>query len=85
MKGSADVAAMSPRRMARYAKLCGWTLAHGHARTGDPDAIHGYLGKGRGFSEAIADFSVSYSRQNDRDYEAFLDAIALGRIESREL
>ena len=85
MKGSAEVAAMDRRRMEFYAKVCGWTLAHGHARTGDPDAIHGYLGKGRGFSEAIADFSVSYSRQNDKDYEAFLDAIASGRIESREL
>ena len=85
MKGSADIATMDRDRLARYAKICGWTLAHGHARSGDPDAIHGYLGKGRGFSEAIADFSERYARQNDSDYAAFLAAISSGRIDSREL
>jgi uncharacterized protein (DUF2252 family) len=85
MKGSADIATMDRDRLARYAKICGWTLAHGHARSGDPDAIHGYLGKGRGFSEAIADFSERYARQNDSDYAAFLAAISAGQIDSREL
>lgn len=85
MKGSADIATMDRDPLARYAKICGWTLAHGHARSGDPDAIHGYLGKGRGFSEAIADFSERYARQNDSDYAAFLAAISSGRIDSREL
>ena len=85
MKGSADIAMMDRKGLERYSRLCGWTLAHGHARSGDPDAIHGYLGKARGFSQAIAEFSELYARQNDRDYESFLAAITSGRIKSREL
>ncbi|MCJ7780915.1 MAG: DUF2252 domain-containing protein, partial [Acidimicrobiia bacterium] len=44
MKGSVDVSKMSARRLKVYATLCGWTLAHAHARSGDPFAISGYLG-----------------------------------------
>ena len=85
MKGSADVAVMDVQQLLRYAKVCGWTLAHGHARSGDPDAISGYLGKGRKFSQAMGEFGVRYARQNDADYQAFLAAIESGRIESQEL
>ena len=43
-KGSAIVEAMKPSAMAAYARLCGWTLARAHARSGDPVAIASYLG-----------------------------------------
>jgi uncharacterized protein (DUF2252 family) len=84
MKGSADVAAMSPRRMAGYAKLCGWTLAHAHARSGDPIAISGYLGRSDVFDRALTEFAFRYADQNQHDYEAFTDAIASGRIEAKD-
>jgi hypothetical protein len=70
MKGSANVAAMSPRRMARYAKLCGWTLAHAHARSGDSIAISGYLGSSDVFDQALTEFAVRYAEQNQHHYEA---------------
>ena len=44
MKASAVVEAMDPFRMTFYARMCGWTLAHAHARSGDPVAIAAYLG-----------------------------------------
>ncbi|MGB5188114.1 MAG: DUF2252 domain-containing protein, partial [Acidimicrobiia bacterium] len=50
MKGSADVAKMSPRRLKNYATICGWTLAHSHARSGDPFQISGYMGSGTVFA-----------------------------------
>jgi hypothetical protein len=84
MKGSADVAAMSRRRMAIYAKLCGWTLAHAHARSGDPIAISGYLGRSDVFDRALTEFAFRYADQNQHDYEAFTDAIASGRIEAKD-
>ena len=37
MKGSAVVEAMSPGGLEFYARLCGWTLARAHARSGRPD------------------------------------------------
>ena len=84
MKGSADVAGMNAKRLSVYAGLCGWTLSHAHARSGDPIAIAGYLGKGSAFPEALADFAEAYADQNDRDYDAYMAAIRSGRIEAHE-
>jgi uncharacterized protein (DUF2252 family) len=82
MKGSVDVEVMTPEGMTFYATTCGWTLARAHARSGDPVAIAKYLGKADTFDRAIADFGKQYARQNDRDYEAFADAVRTGRIEA---
>jgi uncharacterized protein (DUF2252 family) len=82
MKGSANVAAMGPALLADYAGLCGWTLAHAHARSGDTIAIAGYLGAGDVFDRSVADFAFAYADQNDEDYAAFLAAIKSGRIQA---
>jgi len=80
MKGSANVAAMPPEMLLRYANLCGWTLAHAHGRSGDYLAIAGYLGDGDTFDRAVAEFGVGYADQNQRDYDSFRQAIAEGRL-----
>jgi hypothetical protein len=82
-KTSADVGAMHPATMARYARLCAWTLARAHARSGDANAIAGYLGTGDTFDRAITEFAEAYADQNERDYAALLDAIAGGRVQAR--
>ena len=51
---------------------------------GDPVAIAAYLGKGDGFDRAIADFSERYADQNEKDYEAFVEAVRSGRLEAIE-
>ena len=84
MKGSADVESMNADQMGRYAAICGKTLAHAHARSGDPIAIAGYLGSGDVFDKALAEFGFTYADQNDRDYEAFVDAIKSGKIDAAE-
>jgi hypothetical protein len=63
-----------------YARLCAATLARAHARWGDRIAIASYLGKANTFDRAIADFSVAYADQNERDYEAFTTAVKSGRL-----
>ena len=83
-KGSAVVEMMSPARMTAYAKVCGAILARAHARTGDRFAITGYLGSGRRFCEAIADFSDAYGDQNEADFAALKEAEADGRITVEE-
>jgi uncharacterized protein (DUF2252 family) len=81
MKGSFDTSLADKRAMQQYASLCGWTLARGHARSGDRIAIGRYLGKGDVFDTAIADFAVCYANQAERDYQAFMDAAKTGRIQ----
>jgi uncharacterized protein (DUF2252 family) len=79
-KASADVGKLSPDGLAIYARLCGWTLARAHARSGDPAAIGAYLGSGDVFDRAIAAFAEAYADQNERDYGAFMAALAGGRL-----
>jgi uncharacterized protein (DUF2252 family) len=82
MKTSADVDNMQPFGLTFYARLCGWTLARGHARSGDAVAMAEYLGTDDTFDQAIADFSQAYAVQNQKDYDAFVEAVRTGRIEA---
>ena len=63
-----------------YGRMCAATLARAHARLGDRIAIASYLGKGDAFDRAMADFSVTYADQNERDYESFVKAVDSGRL-----
>jgi uncharacterized protein (DUF2252 family) len=80
MKMKIDVESMSKDDWLEYVDLCGWALARGHARTGDPACIAGYLGKSGAFDEAIGKFAVAYADQTERDHAALLKAIRAGRI-----
>jgi uncharacterized protein (DUF2252 family) len=84
MKGSADVSKMSAKQLRAYASLCGWTLAHAHARSGDPIEISGYIGSGTAFSDALTAFAFAYADQNESDYKKFKHAIKSGRISATE-
>ena len=84
MKGSAEVETMPPQALAFYARICGWTLARAHARSGDPAAIAAYLGTSDRFDKSITGFSERYADQNDRDYQEFTDAVQTGRITAVE-
>jgi uncharacterized protein (DUF2252 family) len=72
MKGSVPVDKLSAQELAEYGRACGEALALGHARSGDPAAIAGYLGGGDRFDRAVATFAVAYADQNAEDYKAFL-------------
>jgi uncharacterized protein (DUF2252 family) len=84
-KTSADLETMDHLAMEVYARVCGWTLARAHARSGNRFAIAAYLGSGGTFTRAMQDFAVLYADQNQRDYEAFLRAIAERRIPRAEV
>jgi uncharacterized protein (DUF2252 family) len=74
----------SPSVMMQYAELCGWSLAMAHARSGEPAKISGYLGKSDRFDEAIADFSLAYADQSERDHKILIRAVREGRIEIQQ-
>ena len=82
-KGSAEIEQMVPKAMATYGKLCGWTLARAHARSGDRIAIAAYLGNSDSFDRAIVEFSKAYAEQNDSDYKALDAAVKAGKITAK--
>ena len=57
---------MTPFGMTFYARMCGWTLARAHARSGDPVAIAEYLGRDDSLDQAITEFQRGYADQNSR-------------------
>jgi uncharacterized protein (DUF2252 family) len=79
-KGSAEIDRMVPSGLAIYGRLCGWTLARAHARSGDRVAIASYLGRSATFDRAIAEFARVYADQNERDYAELAKAAKKGRI-----
>jgi len=82
MKGSVEFEP-GPRRgrnLPDYSKLCGWALALAHAKSGDPAAIAGYLGKSDGMDEAVARFAAAYAEQTVRDHDALVKAAKNKRI-----
>jgi hypothetical protein len=65
-----------------YAKLFGWALALGHARSGDAAMIAGYCGQSAELNEALYSFAKSYSKQNMKDYEQFCKAVKSGKLQT---
>ena len=84
MKLKILVELFTPGVMIQYAELCGWTLAMAHARSGEPSKISGYLGNSDRFDEAIADFSIAYADQSERDYDRLRKAVREGRLEVQD-
>jgi len=82
-KMSAVIEEMTPQSMQVYARLCGWTLARAHARSGDRIAISAYLGTSKTFDIAVTDFAEAYAGQTERDHAALAAAVADGRVEAQ--
>ncbi len=79
-KASADLSTMDEAGLHAYTRACGWSLARAHARSGDRLAIAAYLGRGRRFDRAIADFSSAYADQNELDHRRLVEAVAAGEV-----
>lgn len=77
-KGSIDLEDLSGKTLVAFAEVCGELLARGHARSGDPLTIAGYLGAGDGFAQALAKFGSLYADQTEKDWEE-LKASGKGR------
>jgi uncharacterized protein (DUF2252 family) len=85
MKGSVDVAKLTPTGYVTYAQLCGWALARAHARSCDVVALNSYLGKGDVFDRALVAFANAYADQTERDHAALVAAVKSGRITAATL
>ncbi|MEE8735584.1 DUF2252 domain-containing protein [Bifidobacterium subtile] len=85
MKGSVDVDTIGGSMLARYARTCAILLARAHAQSPACYWIAGYLGKSDVFDRAVGAWSLDYADQMSKDYEAYKQAIADGRVEASEV
>ncbi len=81
-KGSIEDTDLKGKGLIEYATTCGEVLAKGHARSGDPAVLSGYLGVGDRWDQALAKFSVAYADQTTKDYEMFKQTIRAGKIKA---
>jgi len=82
MKMSMPVDGFNPVQLKLYARMCGWTLARAHAKSGDAATISGYLGKSDAFDRALGKFAVAYADQVQKDHAALVNAIRSGRVKA---
>jgi uncharacterized protein (DUF2252 family) len=82
IKISLRVETFGPREMDLYATWCGRALALAHARSGSSSMLSGYMGKSDVFDQALADFSVVYADQNERDHAALHKAVRSGKVKA---
>jgi uncharacterized protein (DUF2252 family) len=80
-KFSVDLATVAPAALRNYAATCAWTLARGHARSGDAVAIDAYVGTNDRLDRSLTAFAQDYADRNAADHASFVQAIAEGRIE----
>jgi uncharacterized protein (DUF2252 family) len=79
-KASFDVGRLSPAGLRCYGEACGWTLARGHARSGDRIAMAAYLGDKDTFDVAVAAFAADYAEINRADHQRLVAAIDAGKV-----
>ena len=73
-KGSLELDELKGEGLIQYGIVCGELLARGHARSGDPCVIAGYLGNRKSFGDAILDFAEAYADQTKKDWEVLLQS-----------
>jgi len=83
-KGGIESSDLEGKGVRQYAEVCGELLAKGHARSGDPCMLAGYLGTADRFDKALVNFAVDYADQDTRDFEELLKAIRSGSVEVRK-
>jgi len=82
MKMSVPVDGFSAVQLKLYARMCGWSLARAHAKSGDAATISGYLGKSDAFDRALGTFALAYADQTQKDHAVLAKAIRSGRVQA---
>jgi uncharacterized protein (DUF2252 family) len=80
IKISLAVETFGATEMDLYATWCGRALALSHARSGFSALLSGYMGRSDTFDRAIAEFSVAYADQNEKDHAALERAVKKGKV-----
>jgi hypothetical protein len=79
-KASVEVNALDADGLKDYGRLCGWTLAKAHARSGDRQAIASHIHAPKLFARSLYEQALEHAAFAEADYRQLLEAIAAGRI-----
>ncbi len=79
-KFSVDVSLLDAEGLTDYGRLCAWTLAKAHARSGDREAICAAIGSSKAFASTVLEQAVGHADQAQIDYQSLLTRIASGEI-----
>lgn len=79
-KASVEVNALDAEGLKDYGKLCGWTLAKAHARSGNRKAIASEINAPKLYARALLEQALEHAALAEGDYRLMLEAIAAGRI-----
>ena len=81
-KGSVDVNQLDAEGLKDYGKLCAWTLAKAHARSGDRRKIRAVISDAKLFARLMHDQALEHAKLAEHDHQLLLQAVAEGRLET---
>ena len=79
-KLSVDVSLLEAEGLTDYGRLCAWTLAKAHARSGDRESICAAIGSSNAFAASVLEQAVGHADQAQLDDQLLLTRIASGEI-----
>ena len=82
MKGSLNLAELSPSAAETYGELCGELLARAHCQSPGARFLSGYLGNSDSFDVAVTTWAGLYADQTEADHAALGEAVRVGRLEA---
>ena len=84
-KGSVNVEGLDADALSDYGKLCGWTLAKAHARSGDRLAIAAHIKDSKAFSKVVLKQALSHAELAKNDHDELQKAIKSGVIQASDI
>jgi len=84
-KGSVDVGCLNAEALSDYGRLCGWTLAKAHARSGDRRAIAARIEDSKAFAKEILKQALTHAELAENDHAELQKAIKEGEIEASDV
>jgi len=77
-KGAVDVSQLDTDGLKDYGKLCAWTLAKAHARSGDRRAIAVHIDEPKRYAQVALEQAMQHADLAEADHASFVGAITKG-------
>jgi hypothetical protein len=84
-KGSIEVGCLNAEALSDYARLCGWTLAKAHARSGDRRAIAARIQNSKAFAKEVLKQALNHAELAENDHAELQKAIKDGVIQGSDV
>jgi hypothetical protein len=84
-KGSVEVGCLNADALSDYARLCGWTLAKAHARSGDRRAIAARIQNSKAFAKEVLKQALNHAELAEKDHAKLQKAIKDGVVQASDV